>query len=388
MEVLRIIVYPQQAAEVAGGDEKIVFLPFTGRCDGPLFCGEILPGGVDTQHVHPDGNVSISARYVMSGKDAKGQPCRIFIENTADMRPGRETVTHPVIRTDSEYLRWLETAALTGSIEGHADHLEIVIRSEDEPQVEHLTITRAGLKLRGRLEKRCAGPCPLVLMLHGFTADMGARDGEWFQHLSDGLTAAGFATLRFDFNGHGQSEGRFCDMTVPNELEDAAAFLQYALHREDVTSVSVLGHSQGGVVAGLLAGCYPDAVRSLALLAPAASLKTDAQQGRCMAAAYDPQHVPETVDIGGGHHVGGLYFRLARMLPIYEVAAQFAGRAMAVLPGRDAVVSHEGIARYAQVMPDCRLVEKATLDHGLFGKEHAETLQEIVRFFLDAGASS
>ncbi len=382
MEVLRIIVYPQAAHEVAGAEEKIVFLPFTGHCACPLFTGEILPGGVDTQRIRIDGTMSLSARYVLTGVDAQGKPCRLFIENNADITPGAETVTYPTIRTDSEALRWLETAALTGRIEGKDDHIEIVISSEDEPHVEHLTLTRGGLKLRGRLEKRTPGPAPLVLMLHGFGGDMGVGPGSWFQRISDDLTAAGYATLRFDFNGHGRSEGRFCDMTPCNELEDAALFLQYALSRRDVTSVSLLGHSQGGVIAGMLAGYYHDAVDRLVLLAPAASLKTDAQQGRCMAAVYDPQHIPETVDVGSGRIVGGLYFRMAQSLPIYEVTGQFTGDAMVVLPGSDAVVSHEGIARYMQAMPKCRLVEKPTLDHGLGGAEHEEAMREIVDFLL------
>jgi pimeloyl-ACP methyl ester carboxylesterase len=32
---------------------------------------------------------------------------------------------------------------------------------------------------------------------------------------------AGIASVKFDFNGHGESEGEFSGMTVPNEIEDA-----------------------------------------------------------------------------------------------------------------------------------------------------------------------
>lgn len=379
-ELLRIRVCLTGQEKVTGGTEEIVMLPFTGRCDSPLFTGEILPGGVDTQRIAPDGGCALSARYALAGTDCDGKACRLFIENTAVSRPGQRLVTHPVVRTDSAALRWLETAALTGEIVGFEDHLDIVISSADTAESQHIALRRGGLTLRGCFEKKAEGKRPLVLMLHGFGGCMDAAPGGWFQRISDALTDAGLSTLRFDFDGHGQSEGAFCDMTPFSEIEDAAAFLRYALAREDVSEVYLLGHSQGGVIAGMLAGYYADRVKKLVMLTPAASLKTDAQQGRCMAARYDPQHTPEQVDVGNGRVVGGLYFRMARTLPIYEVTSQFGGPALAIIGGRDSVVSPEAIRRYGETMPDCQVLLKPTLDHGLGGEEYDEMLREVAAF--------
>ncbi len=378
MEILRIKVFLTDHITVEGGCGTAVMLPFTGSCESPIFSGTILPGGVDTQRITPDGRCQLSARYALSGTDCVGQPCKLFIENTAVAGP--DMVTHPVIRTDSEALRYLETMALTGRIEYFSDHIEIVILSEDTPQHRRIAIRRAGLTLQGCLEKKVAGPCPLVLMLHGFGGCMDTRPGGWFQEISDLLTEAGFATLRFDFNGHGESEGSFRSMTPYNEIEDAAAFLQYARSLPDVTDIFLLGHSQGGVVAGMLAGYYPDAVSKLVMLVPAASLKTDAIAGTCMGVTYDPQHTPEHVLLPGDRDVGGLYFRMARTLPIYEVTSQFTGPALAVAGGKDGVVFADNIRRYGETMPNCRVAEMSTLDHGLGGEEHAALMRMIVDF--------
>lgn len=378
MEILRIKVTLTDHITVEGGLETAVMLPFTGSCESPLFTGTILSGGVDTQRITPDGRCCLSARYALSGIDCAGQPCRLFIENTAVAGP--DMVTHPVIRTDSEALRYLETASLIGRIESFPDRIEIVIFSEDTPQRQRIALQRAGLTLQGCLEKKFSGPCPLVLMLHGFGGCMDAHPGGWFQEISDRLTAAGLATLRFDFNGHGESEGSFRAMTPFNEIEDAAVFLQYALSLPDVTEVYVLGHSQGGVVAGMLAGYYHDAVKKLVMLVPAASLKTDALVGVCMGAGYDPQHVPEHLLVPGDRDVGGLYFRMAQTLPIYEVTGQFIGPALAVAGGQDGVVFTENIRRYRDCMPDCRFKELPSLDHGLNGEEHDMLMQMIVDF--------
>ncbi len=379
MEILRIKVYLTGNIVTKGHADTAVMLPFTGECDCPLFKGKILPGGVDTQRIYPDGSGTLSARYTLEGVDDQGKPCHLFIDNAAVMDGDVEIVTYPVIRTDSESLRWLETADLRGAIEHCEDHIEIVISSEDRPGVKNIALRRGGLTLRGVLEKHVDGPAPLVLMCHGFGGRMDAFPGGWFQEWSDALTAAGFSTLRFDFNGHGSSGGAFRDMTVFSEIEDAALFLQYAKSLPDVTDVHLLGHSQGGVVAGMLAGYYHDVVKKLVMLEPAASLKTDAIQGQCMGTVYDPQRIPDTVRVGL-NGLNGLYFRMAQTLPIYEVTGQFKGPALAVIGGSDNVVFADNIRRYGEVIPHCRVLEKATLDHGLGGAEHAETVQEVVDF--------
>lgn len=384
MEILRIKVFLTGSSTVEGHAQTVVMLPFTGECASPLFTGTILPGGVDTQRIEKDGRLALSARYALSGMDSDGKACQLFIENVAVASPGAEMITHPTIRTDSEALRWLETADLTGRIEHFPDHIEIVISSENRPGVEYIALRRGGLTLRGCLEKKGSGPAPLVLMLHGFGGCMDACPGGWLQEYSDLLTAAGFATLRFDFNGHGQSEGLFCEMTPYNEIEDAAAFLQYALQREDVTEVHVLGHSQGGVIAGMLAGYYHDAVKKLVMLVPAASLKTDAQQGCCMEATYDPQHIPDAVKVNQWREVGGLYFRMAQTLPIHKVTAQFSGPALAIIGGKDNVVHAENIRLYGKCMSNCRVIELPELDHGLGGADH-DTLLKMLLPFLKEG---
>ncbi len=382
MEILRIKVNVTDSITVEGHAQKAVMLPFTGTCESSLFSGKILPSGVDTQRIEKDGRCAMSARYALEGIDCGGKACRLFIENVAVSCPGAETITHPTIRTDSESLRWLETADLTGRIESVDHHIEIVLSSEDTEHRKYLALRRGGLTLRGCLEKTVDGPCPLVLMLHGFGGRMDAGSG-WFQEWSDRLTAAGLATLRLDFNGHGQSEGRFRDMTPYNEIEDAAVFLQYAMSLPDVTEIYVLGHSQGGVIAGMLAGYYHDVVKKLVLLVPAASLKTDAQKGACMNVIYDPQHIPEAVQIGP-NEVGGLFYRMAQTLPIYEVTAQFQGKALAIVGGKDGVVAANSIRRYGECMADCRVVEMPTLDHGLGGEQHDEAVQKVVNFLREA----
>ena len=93
----------------------VQMISFDGRCDGDYFRGEILPGGVDTQIYYKDQPSKLSARYLVQGIDHTGRGCRIFIENTGIMYAG-ETITRPVIYTDSIALKWMETASMYGTL--------------------------------------------------------------------------------------------------------------------------------------------------------------------------------------------------------------------------------------------------------------------------------
>lgn len=127
-------------------------------------------------------------------------------------------------------------------------------------------------------------------------------------------------------------------MTVVNEIADAKAVLDKAL-AWCYSRIVLAGHSQGGVVASMLAGYYPDVIDQLVLMAPAATLKMDAQQGVLQGATYDPQHIPAYLDIRDGLKVGGFYLRTAQQLPIYEVAQQYAGPVTLIHGTADQVVS-------------------------------------------------
>ena len=72
--------------------------------------------------------------------------------------------------------------------------------------------------LRGLLHRPDgAEPAPVVLLLHGFTGQHIEQD-RLFVQAARALAAAGFAALRFDFYGSGDSDGDFEEFTVESEL--------------------------------------------------------------------------------------------------------------------------------------------------------------------------
>ena len=202
---------------------------------------------------------------------------------------------------------------------------------------------------------------PLVIICHGFT---GNKNEPLLTSLANNLEAAGIASIRFDFNGHGDSDGNFSDMTVLNEIEDAKKIYAYVNNLPNVTSISIAGHSQGGVVASMVAGELGDKkIKALALMAPAAVLREDAIRGNLFGVTFDSINPPEYVEIFGGHKVGRNYIKVAQTLPIYETAEKFQGPALMIHGTGDIVVPYTFSLHYQHIYKNSRLELLTNFDH-------------------------
>jgi len=108
--------------------------------------------------------------------------------------------------------------------------------------------------LAARLElPEGAEPAATALLAHCFTC---GKDLKGLARFSKTLTGHGFAVLRFDFTGLGESEGAFAEAGIggdADDLEDAATFLAGEL----AAPVLLVGHSLGGLAALLVAERLP-----------------------------------------------------------------------------------------------------------------------------------
>jgi alpha/beta superfamily hydrolase/peroxiredoxin len=225
-------------------------------------------------------------------------------------------------------------------------------------------------RLKGLVQKpelQQGEKCPMVVFCHGFN---GTKDGPLFELVADTLQAHGIASIRFDFNGHGESEGEFKDMTVPNEIIDAKKVVEYVRDLSYVSDLAIVGHSQGGVVASMTAGelsaeLGEPAFRTVVLMAPAAVLRDDAIRGSVMGTTFDPFDPGEYVEMwGGALKLGGNYIRAAFSLPIYETAAKYQGPALIIHGNGDRVVPYTYGERFHQIWPKSELVIQEYFDHG------------------------
>ena len=91
------------------------------------------------------------------------------------------------------------------------------------------------------------------LVLHGFGSN---KDGGNVVTVSNLLTGLGYATLRFDMRGCGDSQGARGRTICLEQVEDTRAALDYLSRNENVDArrIGVIGHSFGAAVAVYAAG--------------------------------------------------------------------------------------------------------------------------------------
>ena len=122
---------------------------------------------------------------------------------------------------------------------------------------------------------------PVLIMVTGSGQEN--RDEEIFDHkpfavIADALARAGVATLRYDDRGVGGSTGEVITATTEDFKEDALAGMK--LLRERFDKVGVIGHSEGGTIALMLAAeGKADFIVSLAGMA-VSGLETLVKQSR------------------------------------------------------------------------------------------------------------
>ncbi len=110
--------------------------------------------------------------------------------------------------------------------------------------------------------RRRAGSGPGVVWLGGFRSDMLGTKAtfvdEWAKH-------HGRAFLRFDYSGHGESDGEFEDGSIGDWFSDASAAFDSLIDGPQI----LIGSSMGAWIATLLARARPENIAAVIFIAPA-----------------------------------------------------------------------------------------------------------------------
>lgn len=121
------------------------------------------------------------------------------------------------------------------------------------------------------------GPYPGAILIAG-SGDQdrdginpGLPDYAPLRWLAEHLTPAGFAVLRFDERGVGDSSGDHAAVTTADLADDVAAALEFLLAHEriDASRVGLIGHSEGAMIAARLAAQLSEVAFVVAIGAPA-----------------------------------------------------------------------------------------------------------------------
>ena len=137
---------------------------------------------------------------------------------------------------------------------------------------EHVFIENGDVTLAGTLTlPKESSKHPAVVLVSGSGAQN--RDEELMGHrpflvIADYLTRNNIAVLRYDDRGFAESTGNFASSTTFDFATDAHAAVNYLKNRDEIDSerIGIIGHSEGGIIAPLVAVDEP-ALNFIILLA-------------------------------------------------------------------------------------------------------------------------
>ncbi|MFM2358190.1 MAG: hypothetical protein RLY16_182 [Bacteroidota bacterium] len=105
---------------------------------------------------------------------------------------------------------------------------------------------------------KLAHPAPAAILITG--SGKQDRDETIFQHkpfavIADYLTRNGYVVLRVDDRGEGKTTGKFNTATTADFAKDVAAGIRYLKTRAEVDTnqIGLIGHSEGGMIAPMVA---------------------------------------------------------------------------------------------------------------------------------------
>ena len=164
----------------------------------------------------------------------------------------------------------------------------IVLNRPQEPQAPFpylekevsFTNVEQGFSLGGTLTlPEGEGPFPVAILVSGSGSQN--RDEEIFGHkpfklLADQLTRKGIAVLRYDDRGVGSSGGSAAESTTGDFAGDARSAFDYLLNNNkiDHSKIGIIGHSEGGMIAFMLASSHEDIAFIISLAGPGVDGKT------------------------------------------------------------------------------------------------------------------
>lgn len=101
-----------------------------------------------------------------------------------------------------------------------------------------------GDAISARLDQPDGNTVAYAIFAHCFTCH---KNLNAVRHISNALTAAGYAVLRFDFTGLGESEGDFADTNFSSNVSDLVQAANFLAESADYEAPTLLvGHSLGG----------------------------------------------------------------------------------------------------------------------------------------------
>lgn len=236
---------------------------------------------------------------------------------------------------------------------------------------------------------------PAVIIYHGFGGD---RNGtKWFRgQNAEYLTDRGYVVFRFDFSGTNESDGKFYDMTVSREEEEAIMIYDFVSLRSFVNRdrIYLVGHSLGGVIATLIASKVRP--KAMILQAPASDMNNpdyikivatsvypEAETSLSEVELIKKLHETKDVDIGGVK-IHKNFLRDFLRKDVYKAASDYDGNVLIIRGTKDELVFNDANEKLEKAYPHARYEQIDGADHSFTNLDDRDKIFKMMYEFLEA----
>ena len=221
---------------------------------------------------------------------------------------------------------------------------------------------------------------PIIILCHGFST---SKNSHTYVRLQEILNKYQISTFRFDFFGHGESEGKFEDITISEAVDDILNAIKF-LKNQGYTKIGLVSSSFGGI-ASLMAASKTDDLFILALKSPVSNYEEKEY------ATKSKEELEEWRNRGFRYYVSGdgrklklnyTFFEDFKNNNGYEAAKKIKIPTLIVHGDNDESVPIEQSKKTASLIENCKseIIEGA--DHRYSKPEDFEKMLDLISKFI------
>lgn len=220
---------------------------------------------------------------------------------------------------------------------------------------------------------------PIIILVHGFSSNKNTSN---FVKLKDILNQKDIATFRFDVFGHGESEGKFENITITEAVDDILQAIKF-LKSKGYTKIGLLGSSFGGI-SSIMAASKTNDLFILALKSPVSDY-WEVEKGRYSEKDLEEwkgQGYRDYEDDGKVLKLGYTFIDDFKNNDAYKAAANINIPTLIVHGDTDETVPVSQSIKTSKIIPNCKLVLIKGADHRYTEGDQAEQMLRAFSEFI------
>ena len=239
----------------------------------------------------------------------------------------------------------------------------------------------AGIRLCGILSNPTEDrEKPIIILCHGFST---SKDGRTSVRLEEILNEQRISTFRFDFFGHGESEGKFAEITSSEAIDDVLNAIKF-LKESGYKKIGLVGSSFGGM-ASIIAASQLDDLYILALKSPVSDYRSMAHARRSEQELKDWKE-KGFIELDSTNEdrqrLNYSFYDDAENVKVYEAARKIKAPSLIIHGDEDETVPIAQSQKTARLIENCRLEIIKGCDHVYSNPDHFERLLNLILEFI------